>query len=342
MNNNDKVSEYKMINVGEKNVTKRTCVATGKLVAPPGIIQRIKDGDLPKGNVLPLAEAAGIIAVKKTSDILPLCHPLPIDAAYISFKFDDAPEKAAVHVFCEVTAYAKTGVEMEALNGVSAALLCIYDLTKGIFSALELSDIHLVRKEGGKSGVWTHPKTTVDVDASVDVSVIEKQILSWSGIRASVITLSDRCAQAKAEDTSGPKIVEYAKGLGATIAHHQLIPDNANLLKEAIQHFAREKKTDLVICTGGTGLGPRDITPETILSMGGKVVPGIGELIRKHGANFTPYSWLSRSEGFLIELLDHSMLVICLPGSFKAVRESLDAIAEIVPHSMHMIHGDSH
>jgi cyclic pyranopterin phosphate synthase len=323
------VQTYKMINVGDKDPTRRTCLATGKLIASPEIIQRIKNGELPKGNVLPLAEAAGIIAVKKTSDILPLCHPLPIDAAYVSFKFE--PE--AVQVFCEVTAFAKTGVEMEALNGVNAALLCIYDLTKGIFPALELSGIHLVRKEGGKSGVWTHPKSAPESSA-----VVSEPVLAWSGIRVSVITLSDRGSQGLAEDTSGPKIVEYAKGLGATLAHHQLIPDNANMLKEAIQQFTREKKTDLVICTGGTGLGPRDITPETIQSMGGKIVPGIGELIRKQGANFTPYSWLSRSEGFLLD----QMLIICLPGSFKAVCESLDAVAGIVSHAKQMIRGDSH
>jgi len=335
-NHDDPVSEYKMINVGEKKVTQRTCVATGKLIAPSEIIQRIKNGKLPKGNVLPLAEAAGIIAVKKTSDILPLCHPLPIDAAYVSFKFTENGDRSAVEVFCEVTAYAKTGVEMEALNGVNAALLCVYDLTKGIYPALELSDIHLVRKEGGKSGVWTHPKSSTSLSV-VQVSN-ESEAGTWSGIRVSVVTLSDRCSQGKAEDTSGPKIAEYAREHGATIAHQQLIPDNANQLKEAIQYFSREKKTDLVICTGGTGLGPRDITPETILSMGGKMIPGMGELIRKQGANFTPYSWLSRSEGFLID----QMLVICLPGSFKAVRESLDAITGIVPHSMHMIRGDSH
>jgi cyclic pyranopterin phosphate synthase len=317
-----------MIDVGEKTATKRICTASGKLIASPEIILRIKNGELPKGNVLPLAEAAGITAVKKTSDLLPLCHPLPIDAAYVRFEF----EQNFVKVFCEVSAVAKTGVEMEALSGVSAALLCIYDLTKGIFPALEISDIHLNKKEGGKSGVWTHPKAEANA-----VTVGSKNLL-WSGLSFSVITLSDRCSQGLAEDSSSPKIIEFSKSLGARLVQQKLIADNATYLKETIQTFVTDKKTDLIICTGGTGLGPRDITPETIQSLGGKIVPGLGEVIRKHGSMFTPFSWLSRSEGYLLD----QTLVICLPGSFKAVKESLDAIATIVPHAMHMIRGDSH
>lgn len=317
-----------MIDVGEKSPTKRICTATGRLVAAPEIILRIKNGELPKGNVLPLAEAAGITAVKQTSSILPLCHPLPIDAAYVRFEFDEN----SVHVFCEVSAVAKTGVEMEALSGVSAALLCIYDLTKGIYPALEISDIHLIKKEGGKSGVWTHPKAS-----SIAKTEKPKELL-WSGLNFSVITLSDRCSQGLAEDTSGPKIVEFSTNLGAKLVQQKLIADNAQQLKESIQQLVRDKKTDVIICTGGTGLGPRDITPETIGAMGGKVVPGLGEVIRQHGSMFTKFSWLSRSEGFLID----QTLVVCLPGSFKAVKESLEAIAAILPHAMHMIRGDSH
>lgn len=316
-----------MIDVGDKAATKRFCVARGKLIATPEVILRIKNGELPKGNVLPLAEAAGITAVKKTSDILPLCHPLPIDAAYVRFEF----EENAVHAFCEVSTVAKTGVEMEALSGVSAALLCIYDLTKGIYPALEISDIHLVKKEGGKSGVWIHPK-----NSSTLISASGEKL--WENLNFSVITLSDRCSQGLAEDTSGPKIIDYSKNLGAKLVHHKLIPDNALELKDTIQSILKDKKTNLILCTGGTGLGPHDITPETISSMGGKLVPGIGEVIRSYGSTFTRFSYLSRSEGFLID----QTLVICLPGSFKAVKESLEAIQKIVPHAMHMIRGDSH
>lgn len=323
------MQNYQMINVGDKSPTKRVCLATGKLLASPEIIQRIKNGDLPKGNVLPLAEAAGITAVKKTSDILPLCHPLPIDAAYVSFEFGEKH----VQVFCEVSTVAKTGVEMEALNGVNAALLCIYDLTKGIEPVLELSDVHLVRKEGGKSGLWTHPK-----EKSIPSTQSDAKKSYWSGISFSVITLSDRCSQGLAEDTSGPAIIEYGKNLAAQFIQHELIPDQANKLKETLQSLNRERKTNLVICTGGTGVGPRDLTPETVMDLGGKIIPGIGEAMRKYGANFTPYAWLSRSEGFLLD----QMLVICLPGSKKAVTESLDAIAMMIPHAMNMIRGDSH
>ena len=224
---------------------------------------------------------------------------------------------------------------MEALNGVNAALLCIYDLTKGIDPALELSDIHLVRKEGGKSGVWTHPK---EASSTISQSEPIKAIDTWAEIKFSVITLSDRCSQGLAEDTSGPAIVDYAKNLGAKFTHLHLIADNAAQLKETIQKMTSENLSNLVICTGGTGLGPRDITPESIQTLGGKIIPGTGELIREKGSHFTKNSWLSRSEGFLLD----QMLIICLPGSKKAVMESLDAVSEIIPHAIHMVRGDHH
>ncbi|NDG86279.1 MAG: cyclic pyranopterin monophosphate synthase MoaC, partial [Proteobacteria bacterium] len=169
-----------MINVGEKPTTRRECLARGAFRAKASTIEAIRNGQLPKGNVLPLAEAAGILAVKKTSEILPLCHPLPIDAAQVHFEFDST----SVTAFCRVIAHAKTGVEMEALSGVTAALLCIYDLAKGIDPELELGTIHLVEKTGGKSGVWRRSGEPLEQSKS-------QQNPSWQELRAAVITLSD-------------------------------------------------------------------------------------------------------------------------------------------------------
>ena len=224
---------------------------------------------------------------------------------------------------------------MEALSGASAALLCIYDLTKGIFPALEISDLHLIRKEGGKSGVWIHPKSIHESPARPQAI----DSLAWSEVHFSVITLSDRCSKKLAEDLSGPKITERAKKWGATFDQSFLIPDDEKLLKTSIREIqGANPHPHLVLCTGGTGLGPRDLTPETILAMGGKIVPGIGELIRQKGSAHTPYSWLSRAEGFLL----NQSLIVCLPGSAKAVTESLDAIVEIIPHALQMVRGDHH
>ncbi len=325
------ISEYKMIDVGSKTPTHRVCVATGKLIAAEQSIAAIRLGTLPKGNVLPLAEAAGIIAVKKTSELLPLCHPLPIDAAILRFEF----EKTAVRVFCEVRAHAKTGVEMEALSGVNAALLCIYDLTKGIDPALELADIHLIEKRGGKSGTWRHPKAEIELTNPTNA---HPQSPSLERFKTAVITLSDRAARGESEDVSGKTLREALMAMGALAIHPILIPDDTSLLAQTLINLMETESINLVLTTGGTGVGPRDITPETISQLGGKLVPGFGELIRQSGAQFTPYSYLSRAEAYLVK----QTLIICLPGSPKGAKESLDAIQHLIPHTLRIISGANH
>ena len=318
-----------MINVGEKSVTRRECLARGSFTAKASTIDAIRTGRLPKGNVLPLAEAAGILAVKKTSEILPLCHPLPVDAASISFEFDET----SVTAFCRVTAHAKTGVEMEALSGVTAALLCIYDLAKGIDPELELHSIHLLEKSGGKSGTWTRGSAT---QAPQDRTQSAKPS-SWSEVHVAVITLSDRCARGEAEDRSGPALCAHLETLGAKEIKSAILPDDAEALRKEVMKLI-ESGTELILTTGGTGVGPRDITPETLESLRGKLIPGFGELIRAEGLKKTPLSPLSRAEAYLI----HGRLVISLPGSPKGAIESIQAITHLIPHTLQIQKGASH
>ena len=142
--------EAVMVDVSEKTVTEREAKAEGKILVGTEILRLLRDGQIPKGDVLAAARIAGIMAVKKTSDIIPLCHPLPVTKA--SVDFDILPEEQAVRAFCTVKTEGKTGVEMEALTGVTAALLTIYDMCKAVSKEMVLSDIHLVRKSGGRSG----------------------------------------------------------------------------------------------------------------------------------------------------------------------------------------------
>jgi molybdenum cofactor biosynthesis protein MoaC len=314
-----------MINVGEKPVTRRECLARGTFRAKPSTIEAIRSGLLPKGNVLPLAEAAGILAVKKTSEILPLCHPLPIDAASLAFEFDET----SVTALCRVIAHAKTGVEMEALSGVTAALLCIYDLAKGIDPELELGSIHLLEKSGGKSGIWKSSKT--------EDRTMHAPPSSWENVRAAIITLSDRCAKGEYEDRSGPALREYLNSLGTGEIQSSVIPDDGETLKREVMKFL-EAGVDLILTTGGTGVGPRDITPETLLSFGGKLIPGFGERIRAEGLKKTHLSPLSRAEAHLIR----ERLVISLPGSPKGALESIQAVAHLIPHTLQIQRGASH
>ena len=142
--------EAVMVDVSGKAVTVREAQAQGTVFVGPAILDLLQRGEVSKGDVLAAARIAGIMACKKTSDIIPLCHPLPITKASVDFEI--LPDQQAVRAVCTVKTEGKTGVEMEALTGVSAALLTVYDMCKAVSREMVISDVHLVRKSGGKSG----------------------------------------------------------------------------------------------------------------------------------------------------------------------------------------------
>ena len=141
-----------MVDVSDKPVTHRTALATGSILVGPQIMERVEAGTVAKGDVLGVARVAGIMAVKHTSDLIPMCHPLSVTKCNIDFKLEK--EEGVIRTFCTVKTDGKTGVEMEALTGVQVALLTIYDMCKAIDKHMVMTDIHLIEKIGGKSGVF--------------------------------------------------------------------------------------------------------------------------------------------------------------------------------------------
>lgn len=148
-------NHYRMVDVGAKQVTQRRAIATGRIHLGPTAFPMVRDGTLPKGDPLRLAEVAGIMAAKRTADLIPLCHPLGLDHVAVAFELDNATQ--SVIAWCSAATSARTGVEMEALAGVQTALLTIWDLAKQVEAALLIDGVRLLRKEGGKSGLWEHP-----------------------------------------------------------------------------------------------------------------------------------------------------------------------------------------
>ena len=142
-----------MVDVSEKPVTTRIAVATGKIYVCQEIFERIQHHEIAKGDVLGVARLAGIMATKRTSELIPLCHPLPLTKCEVNFELKEA-ESALYYIeaTCLVKTDGKTGVEMEALTGVQIALLTIYDMCKAIDKGMLITDVHLVSKSGGKSG----------------------------------------------------------------------------------------------------------------------------------------------------------------------------------------------
>lgn len=143
-----------MVEVGDKDITRRTAIARGKIIMGNEILQRIKDGQIKKGDVLSVAQVGGIMGAKKTGELIPMCHNITLTGADIRFQFIHN----GVEVEAEVNSTGQTGVEMEALTAVSIACLTIYDMCKAMDKGMEIQDIMLVKKSGGKSGIYMREK----------------------------------------------------------------------------------------------------------------------------------------------------------------------------------------
>ncbi|MHC4225598.1 MAG: cyclic pyranopterin monophosphate synthase MoaC [Planctomycetota bacterium] len=156
----DAQGRARMVDVGEKPVTERVCVARGAVRMSPETLRRILDDDLPKGDVLATSRLAGIQAAKRTDEWIPLCHSLPLDELHVEL----VPQREAARIVVEAraAAHARTGVEMEALVAVAAAGLTLYDMCKAIDRGMVIESIHLVSKRGGKSGEWTRSEDPLE------------------------------------------------------------------------------------------------------------------------------------------------------------------------------------
>ena len=325
-----------MIDVAAKATTHRLAIAVGEIYVGPEAFPLIASRSLPKGDALVLAEVAGIQGAKNASQMIPLCHPLGLDHVEVRTELD--AERQTVTVYCSAATHARTGVEMEALAGANAALLTIWDLTKMIDAKLAIGGVRLLAKVGGKSGLWLHPDGVpgwVKDKVSPPPEPAAAPVLNQAP--TATITLSDRASQGDYEDKSGALLSELLLAAGADVKQRLLLPDEQAPLVERIRQLHADG-IRLIICTGGTGVAPRDITPEAVTAACDRLVPGIGELLRQFSAQFTRNSWASRSIAGTLG----DTLVIALPGSPKAVRECLQCLLPLLPHLLNTLHDIKH
>ncbi len=322
---------FKMADVGGKRLTKRRAVASGALYMNAAAFSAVKSKTLPKGDALAMAEVAGMMGAKKTAEILPLCHPLPLD--YVGINFSLEAKNNSVTVYCHAAAEARTGVEMEALTGVQAALLCLWDLVKPVDPALKMGDTQLLVKEGGKSGLWTNPS---GIPAWLEEQF--KPAASWKNISCAVLVMSDRASSGVYDDTSGAILKKHLTSLGADVVAYQVIPDEPAEIEKALKSIVQQHAPRLVLASGGTGPGPRDVTPAVLSRLLDCPLEGLGEMLRHESAAFTNTAWLSRMGGGLMQ----GSLVIALPGSPKAVEECWQILESCLPKALMMIEKQGH
>jgi len=320
-------SNYHMVDVSPKSATLRVAQACGRIRMSPNTFTLVRDRKLPKGDALALAEISGITGAKQTALLLPLCHPIPIEK--VTVKCIPIEDESSVEVVCEVSTTAKTGVEMEALVGTQTALLCLYDLIKMVDPALNIDGVRLNFKQGGKKGGWKHP--------DYKPAVFSKEPKIFSSLEVSILIASDRVSKNEAQDFSGPCAQKWFELRGAKIKEISVVPDEKQKLQQSIFESC-ERKIPLVVISGGTGMGPRDVTIGALQELNAKEVKGFGELLRKEGSAHKKTAWLSNSGGYIV----NQTLVLALPGSPKAVEEGLMVLEDLLPHALHVITGGNH
>ena len=188
-------------------------------------------------------------------------------------------------------------------------------------------------KEGGKSGTWRHPDFK---ETAAPASAPAKLLLE--GVRVAIVTVSDRCARGESDDRSGPELMALCKKAGAELLAATVVSDDISQIQHAVLQLVRDQGAQVVITTGGTGLSPRDVTPEALESLWTKKIPGIGEYLRAQGASQVAMSWLSRSGAGVID----RSLVVFLPGSVRAVQQGFSLLEELLPHALHVVNGGGH
>ncbi len=302
-----------MVNITHKTNTLRKAIAVAVVtVSKQETIDAIQNRKVPKGDVFEFSRAAGLLAVKKTSDVIPDCHPLPVEYAAITYSIDGLTILIAVEVH---TIY-KTGVEVEAMHGASIVALTMYDMLKPIDKHIEISNIRLQKKKGGK--------TDFKNEAGAD-------------LKCAVVVCSDSISAGQAADMTGKTIIDKLKQYQLSVSSYEVIPDEKEAILLETKRLCAEGY-QLILFTGGTGLSPSDVTPETIAPLLDREIPGIMETARSYGQQRTPFAMLSRGVAGFIK----NTLVITLPGSVKGAEETIEVLFPQVLHVFKVAEGVRH
>ena len=303
-----------MYDISYKQDTLRTAVAQAIVKVSPFTVTLVNEGKIRKGNIFDAAKISANMAAKRTWDLLPYCHPIPID--HIAVEFDMIAD-GIITILVSIKNIGKTGVEMEALTGAAIAALTIYDMLKPTDDKLEIKSIKLLEKTGGlNSFVQKYDRT----------------------LNAAVLVLSD--SRTEREDKSGKAILERLAKYGVEVKEYKVLADNQKAIEQELLKLCDNLGVDIVLTSGGTGVGPRDVTPEATAKVIERQVSGIGETLRAFGQKRTPFSMLSRGIGGV----RGSTVIVNLPGSESAVRESLDSLFPGILHIFRILndHGHSH
>ena len=318
----DERGAARMVDVGDKDITKRVAVAAGRLLVSARVVELLRGDGVPKGDALAVARVAGIMGAKRTPDLVPLCHPLPVSGVEVHLEVADE----AVLIQASVRTTGRTGVEMEALTAVAVAGLTLHDMVKAVDPGAVLTDVRVISKTGGKSGDWTRDQTPAPPDPRSPGLPVDAL--------ARVVTVSDRASAGVRVDRSGPLLSDLLAAAGFRVDDVVVVPDVADAVEGALQS-AVVAGVDLVVTTGGTGFAPRDVTPEATRRVLDRESAGLVELLRSVDRERVPTSVLSRG----VAGIAGRSIVLNLPGSTGGVRDGAAALIPVIGHAIDQVRG---
>lgn len=326
----DTDGRVRMVDVGDKAITTRTATAEGIFRTRPEVVDMVAGDALGKADVLATARLAGIGAAKKTSELIPLCHQIPLNSVKVHFDLDAAAGEIRVSATAKTTG--RTGVEMEALTAVSVAGLTLHDMVKAVDPLATMDGVRLAAKTGGKRGDWTRESDDDDETARPNSGPAAVDSFR-SGV---VVVSSTAAARGDRADTTGPAIESWLveRGFSPVEVHVVADADVAVALTEQVR-----RSPAVLLTTGGTGVAPDDRTPEATAPHLTLELPGVAEAMRARGLTATPTAAMSRGVvGFA-----GRTLVANFPGSTGGVRDGLAVLDELLDHLLDVhAHGGGH
>jgi cyclic pyranopterin phosphate synthase len=351
----DEQGRARMVDVGEKPTSTRIARARARVRMSASAAAAVRDGSGPKGEVLAVARLAGVQAAKQTAGLIPLAHPLPLSFVDVAAGVD--VDAGVVTLEAEARTTAQTGVEMEAMTAAAVAALTVYDMVKGLEREIEIEQVVLLEKSGGRSDyrrAGEQPRESRDGSgAASDGSGaggggepgprgVERRaaprerapmVEHGSPDGAAVLTISTSKAAGRGTDESGPRLKALAERLGMTVIGEEIVGDDQRAIEIRLRQLSEQGRCALILTSGGTGVAPSDVTPEATLAVVEREIDGLGEAMRLASRPHTPNWMLSRG----VAGVRRGTLIVNLPGNPASIDQIGEALEDALGHALRLI-----